>query len=143
MLKKRSKDFFISADGDIVIDDIKGDIQIADSKELEIFKQNMMRRLMTTKGDFKFAPEVGADLSSFSGLNNTAETGAIIKSNIITALTYDNLFSSSMIDIKVFPMSENAVAILLTAQVSAVETDKFSIAFSYDLRDNKIIPRRL
>lgn len=143
MLKKSSKDFFISADGDIVIDDIKGDLQVADSKELEIFKQNMIRRLMTSRGDFKFAPEAGADLSSFSGLNNTAETGAIIKSNIVSALTYDSLFSSSQIDVKVFPMNENTVGIIVTGQVSAVEADRFSIAFSYDLRDNKIIPRRL
>lgn len=143
MLNKNSKDFYITTDGDFAIDELRGDLQTVDSKDMEIFKQHMMRRLMTSRGDFRFNPDQGASINDFIGLKNSAETGQLIKSQVMNALTSDNLFRSVGLDMKVFPMDQNTVALLLITQVSSVESDKFAIGFSYDLRDNKIIPRRL
>ena len=143
MLNKNSKDFYITTDGDLAIDEIRGDLQTVDAKGMEIFKQHMMRRLMTSRGDFLFNPDQGASISDFVGLKNSAETGQLIKSQIMSALTSDNLFRAGGLDIKVFPMDQNTIAMLLITRVSSLEDDNYAIGFSYDLRDNKIIPRKL
>ena len=143
MLNKGSKDIFITSNGDIAFDSAKGDIKVADSRGLEIFRQAAMRRIMSSKGDFVTAPEIGANLKNFTGFRNTAETGSLIKSSILSSLVVDNLFASAGIDVKVFPLSESNVGVMIIGRVSAFEGDGFVISASYDLRDNKLIPRRL
>ena len=143
MLNKGSRDVFITSNGDIAFDSEKGDLKVADSRGLEVFRQAAIRRLMSSKGDFITAPEVGANLKDFTGLRNNAETGALVKSAIINALTFDNLFASGGLDVKVFPLNENSIGIMIVGRVSAAEGEGFVISASYDLRDNKIIPRRL
>lgn len=143
MLNRGSKDIFITSNGDIAFDLEKGDLKVADSRGLEIFRQAAIRRLMSSKGDFRTAPEIGANLKDFTGFRNTSETGSLIKSAILNSLVVDNLFASAGLDIKVFPLNESNVGVMVMGRVSALEGDGFVISASYDLRDNKIIPRRL
>lgn len=143
MLNKNTKDFYITADGDISIDGTKGDIKRVDSNGMEIFRQHMVRRLMTNSGDFALSPDTGANLGNFVGLPNNAETGSLIKSQLIDSLVFDNLFASNTLDLRIFPLSETSIAMFLITRLSSLEEDTFSISFSYDLRDNKIIPRRI
>lgn len=143
MLNRTSKDFYTTGNGDLYINDDTGDIQVADSQGLEVFKQAAIRRLMTTRGDFKDAPSTGASLTDFVGSRNNAETGSLIKAAIFGSLTNDNLFNSAGMEVRVFPVSETSVGIMLFGRVSSVEGDGFVVSLSYDMRDNKIIPRRL
>ena len=85
---------------------------------------------------------VGVDLQRFFGLPNTPETAALIKAAIVAELTRSRLFSSRDIDVRVFPMDRHSVTVFFGIEGTTISPQTFSMTFSYDMRDNRIIPRR-
>ena len=53
MLNQKSKDLYMTSNGDITFNTDTGDLQSVDSKGLEIYQQAVLKRLMTEPGDFE------------------------------------------------------------------------------------------
>lgn len=142
MLDRFSKDIYFTSNGDFDFDLEHDDVRKVDSRRNEIHRQAIIRRLMTKTNDFAYSPSYGANITSFVGLRNTAETGELIKAAVITELNKDNLFRPGSVEANVFPLNETSVGIILTGKIRSVESDGFIVGFSYDLRNNQMIPRR-
>jgi hypothetical protein len=142
MIKKKNQDIDMTFSGDFIIDEEKGDLRTATSENHRTAKNLILRRIASSPGDFLHSKMIGAGLNKFLGLPNTPELGSLIKATIVSELTRDNLFPAQSIDVRVFPMSKHSVVVFLQVSSPTLSPGPFSILFSYDMRDNRIIPRR-
>lgn len=140
-LNELSKDLYWTADGDLYVDpNGEGGMYVATSYNDEILSSAIIKRLSSTSGDWATAPELGADLIDFVGLPNTRETAAYIQARIESILIQDLLINSADINIEIMPSGENEITAILL--VESIHTDEpVIIGFSFDMRDNKMIPR--
>lgn len=136
-----SKDFLWTADGDFYFDpDGEGGMYVATAYNDEVLSSAIIKRLSSTQGDWATAPELGADLIDFVGMPNTRETAAYIVSRVENVLVQDLMINSSDINIEVIPTGPNEVTLILL--VESINAEKpIVVGFSFDMRDNKMIPR--
>jgi len=140
-LSKRSKDALWTTDGDLYLDpNGKGEVYIATAKQDEILHSSVIKRLTSSQGDWRTVYDLGADLRDFMGLPNSRETSDFIKSRVLSTLTQDGLIRSGAIDIELFPISLREVFGMMYIDSLNGEGPQ-SLGFSFDLRDNKMIPR--
>ena len=142
MIKKSNTDVDMTLSGDFIIDEDKEDLQTATSESHRVARNIIYRRISGSPGDFRHSENSGAGLNKFLGLPNTPEVGSLIKSAIVRELTRDNLFPAQGVDVRVFPMTRHSVAVFLAVTSPTLSPRTFSMTFSYDMRDNRIIPRR-
>tara|TARA_Y100001970_G_scaffold293528_1_gene440985 strand:+ start:5236 stop:5670 length:435 start_codon:yes stop_codon:yes gene_type:complete len=135
----RAVDVHWTADGDLFITD-DGDMHLATYDQNEVLVGAVARRLMSSKGDWSGQPQMGTDLISMMGLPNDAETANMIKSIITSSLTSDGLLKGEQLNVRCLPLDK--YSILVSLVITALQGDEpLLLAFSYDLRDNKMIPR--
>lgn len=136
-----SKDYLWTGDGDFFFDpNGDGDIYIATSEGDEVLSSAVIKRLTSTEGDWGTVPELGTNLVDFIGLPNTRETGAFIQGRIENTLVQDLLIRSNAIGTEVFPLGPNEILIMML--IDSIDANEPLItAFSFDMRDNKMIPR--
>lgn len=138
---KRTTDAWFSANGDLRLDSEKGDLKIATNEDRRVLRQTVLKILQSTYGDWSMHQDLGAGLSTFGGMPNTRETATLIESQIHSALTREGVLSSNMIRLQVLPVSNTELLVLLTVSVLFSRDAPITIQFSYDLRDNKFLPR--
>lgn len=138
-VNKTSKDFHWTSDGDIRLGD-NGDIARADIAEGRITRQLMLKKLQSRKGDWKLSEEIGANLVDFVGLPNTRETGQLIQSAVIQALTEDGTVLPNNLEVDVYPEDKNRITVVIIAKIPFTSEVAF-LQLDYDLRSNSIIPR--
>ncbi|MFW6029045.1 MAG: hypothetical protein ACOCRO_02195 [Halanaerobiales bacterium] len=92
-------------DGDIRI--TNGDIKIANPEES--VKQEVYNRLKTNNPDWYRHYNLGADLEDIRGMDNTEDTAELGKLKIINALTHDNRFNKSDIEIEAVPTNKDEI----------------------------------
>jgi hypothetical protein len=136
-----STDLQFTTNGDFRISST-GDLEVTGTKAHRLTRQAILNRLCSAPGDWALHASMGLGLKEFVGLSNTAETGALIKSKVVAELTRDNLISGGNLDVKVFPLTVNAVAVIIMVTAPSLSPGGFMMNFSYDMRDNTLIPRR-
>jgi hypothetical protein len=93
-------------------------------REMNETRQMVYARLMTEKSDWYVYPSIGTVLTDLIGMPNSKETAQMGINTIMQALTYDNLFVPSQIDIKAVPVNPEEIVFLVRIQVTL--TDVFS-----------------
>lgn len=139
-----SEDLLWSSEGDLVIDSINTISTLASTKNISYraFLQQIALVLASEANDWKIESSLNVGLSKFVGLPNNQETGERIKQFVIAALTRNGLVAISDLQVAVFPIGKQTLAIVIRIIPSDTQGQIFLNA-TYDLRDNKIIIRNL
>jgi len=87
-------------------------------------------------------PHIGASVGDFLGQDNSADTARLIKSRIVSELTRDRLVSGQSLNVQIVPTSKTAIMILVFVKTDD-PSQPIAIQLTYDMRDNKLIPRNL
>lgn len=136
-----SVDILWTVDGDFFLGD-NSDLSKASSYKDEVLESAILRRLQSSSGDWALIPNFpGANLTEFIGLPNTPETAVLIKSAIVDTLTFDNLIRGHGLDVDVVPIGLREVMVVLVIPSLEKKDKPLVFGFSYDLRDNKMVPR--
>ena len=141
-ITRRSRDIYMTPDGDLFMDKNQaGDLYRAGPKKNELLESLVAKRVLSSRGDWSFAPHCGAQLVDFVGMPNTRETAALIQVRLMQVLTEDNLLTTGSLELDVAPINENAIFILMA--MAGIEDNVPNIiqGYGYDLRDNKMVPR--
>lgn len=132
-------DLYFTDAGDFVLG-ANGDLEDTKLHAYRGFIQRVKTRMMSKRGEWILQPGVGADLSEFAGQPNTRETGDRIKSRVITELTWDGLLQSQELIVDVIPVDDRQIAIIIFMTPPQSENNLI-LNFTYDLRDNRLVPR--
>ena len=135
------QDFFFSSNGDFRLGD-GGRLERTVGYDHRALVQTIVKRLSSTKYDWSQQPQVGANMGDFLGQNNSRETARLIKSRIVSELTRDRLISSSSLTVQIVPVSKTAILIAVFIRTDD-PSQPIAVQFTYDMRDNKLIPRNL
>jgi len=134
-------DLWFSNNGDIRIDADKGDLKAVSNDDRRLLRQTVLKILQSTEGDWPLHKQLGASLSTFAGMPNTRETASIVEAQLKTALTREGVIDARHLKVTILPLSNTELLILLTINVPFSREAPLVIQFSYDLRDNKLVPR--
>ena len=99
-------DIKVSASGDLVIAP-NGDLDMASPSG--VLKQDIAFRLRTDYDDFTPHPDIGADLSSLIGEQNTRETSQKGEQKIVRSLTSDGRVFGSDLMVKGVPINLSSI----------------------------------
>lgn len=135
-------DLYFTNDGDLRLDTSRNDLQDTKNFQYQGFIQKVLNRIMCSKGDWVYRPDIGANVTEFVGLPNTAETASQIKTRLFTELTKSSLVKSEDLDIVIFPTSKESIAILVRI-LPPNSQNQIILNFAYDLRNNKLVPRNI
>lgn len=132
------RDIQFTLDGDIRVGP-DGDLMGTRVGDYDGFIQAINKRLMSSRNDWALEPDVGANIAEFVGAPNTRETGDALRLRIMNELSRDNLVRAGDLSVDVLPVATSKVFVLVT--VRAIGTDTIRLAYTYDLRENRLIPR--
>jgi hypothetical protein len=132
-------DIYWSTEGDFVLGN-KGDFKSTVDVQSRTMIQKVLKRLMSSPGDWAVAPEIGVHWERILGKPNKSETGRLLEIMISSELTRGGFLSSSEFTVRVFPASLNQLGVLLNITPRDVRGET-TLTFVYDMRDNRIIPR--
>lgn len=135
------RDFYFTSEGDFFLSEA-GDFEDTQNHQYRALIQQILTRLMSTRGDWPLQPTVGANLGEFLGAANTAQTGQLIRARILSELSREALLNPQDMKVDVVPVSRNAVMILLVI-VPPGSTQAVYLNFTYNLSENKLVPRNL
>lgn len=134
-------DLYFTQDGDFVLGE-NGDLQDTNLEAYRGFVQRVLTRMMSRRGDWSLHTDIGANLTSFVGLPNTEEIGSRIKDRVSSELYQENLLRGSELTVEVVPYANTAIAIILVIRPPRT-AGQIVLSFTYDMRENKLIPRNL
>ena len=137
-----STDIFMTLDGDLYLDtDTGSDLYIAGPRKNELIESAVARRILSTKGEWDFAPACGTNLIDFVGQPNTEDTSILLQSTIMLSLTEDNLIRASDIGMDASPSGPNTLFLLMAFKGIEATDPVVTLGWGYDLRDSKMVPR--
>jgi len=136
-----SLDFHFTSNGDFCLDNT-GKLKDTKLSKYRFLIQRVNNRISSKPGDWILAPEVGAGLTDFIGQRNTPENGKLIEYRIFSELTRGNFIDSRHLSVKVFPISESGVGVIIAINPPDT-TGQVTLTYSYDYRDNKLVPRNV
>lgn len=140
-INKQSRDIYLTPDGDFYKEE-QGNVEIASSYKSRVLESAITTRLASSVGDWRDIPDFpGANLIDFMGLPNNPDVGALIQSRIVDTLTFDNLIKGYDLEVDVVPTGLREVLIILIVSSLEEEEAPLVFGFTYDIRDNKMIPR--
>ena len=141
-ITKMSRDVYMTPDGDLFMDkDQAKDIYRSGPGKNELLESLLAKRLLSTKGDWAFAPYCGTQLIDFVGMPNTRETAAYMQARIVQSLTEDNMIVSGGLEVDIAPTGQNTLFILMNIAGIEKSFPMITQGYGYDLRDSKMIPR--
>lgn len=134
-------DLLFTSDGDLALGE---DGDLADTQN--VLNRDMIQRIVTrvgsSPGDWAYSPNVGANLSAVMGQRNTREQGQRIEQIITSALMRDSFLRSTEFAVTAYPVNQHVVGVVLT--ISPIDVrGRTVMTFSYDMRDNRMIPRTI
>lgn len=139
----RSKvDMLWAESGDYSLDSVRGDLADTTSLPYRAFIQQVTTRIQSSKKDWKLQGVPAADLTRFIGKPNTLALGESIRQAVVNSLVQGSFIRSNELQVEVFPIAKNEIAILALIQPSG-DRAQIRLAFTYNSQDNKIIPRNL
>lgn len=139
----RSKvDLLFTDSGDFQIDSIREDLKDTSEIPYRAFIQQIATRVSSSRGDWRLQPTLGAGLTTHLGKPNTAELGRQVQLAVLNSLTQDAFIKSSEVKVEVFPIAKNQIAILVLVQPTG-DREQVRLSFTYDTKDNKVLPRNV
>lgn len=141
MRPKQIRDFYYTDQGDFFLGQ-NGDLEDTRTYLYRGLIQKIRTRMESNRGDWAMWPDVGAGLQAFRGRANTRELGEEIKSVVTNEVLRTNSLSSSEFTVDVIPTSDSSLMIILYIK-PAGELGQIILPISYDMRENKIIPRTI
>lgn len=149
-INELDQDYSWTADGDLYLENnngtLTGNIGIDNSNENRVLESVILRRLMSRDGDWVALdgqPGYCANLTDFVGLPVDDDTCELIKGAITNCLISPGGVRMADIDVKCYPSPKtNSVLVVVTASsVDPNDQTPILVGLSYDVRDNKIVPR--
>jgi len=137
MARTKVVDLYFTDAGDFVMGD-NGDFRDTKNDHLRGLVQRLVTRVMSSQGNWRLQPGIGANLQEFLGKQNTRETGDRIRQRVHNEVIASGALRAGEFFVDVFPVSPTEVAIALV--VNSVRPE-ITLTFTYDFRDNKVIPR--
>jgi hypothetical protein len=138
---KMHEDVLFSSEGDILIDTIKSDIADTNLVDERNLIQRIMTRIISSPGDWKSDAGLGVSYESILGKINNAENGKKLERMILNSLIYDNFLNIGNVKVESYPVSKRALGALV--MISGVSSKAIMISIIYDIRDNRLIGRKL
>lgn len=144
------QDFSWTADGDLYIGNdngtLTGNIGVDNSNENSLLQSVILRRLMSRDGDWAALDgQFGycANLTDFVGLPVDEETCELIRGAVTTALISPGGVRMSDVEVNCYPSPQtNSVLVIVTvSSIDPNDPTPILVGLSYDVRDNKIVPR--
>lgn len=130
-------DLYFTDAGDFVEGD-NGDILDTKNYQFRGAIQRIITRVMSTRGDWRLQNSVGANIMEFRGKPNNRAIGELIKTRITSELVNGKVLRTNNFTVDVTPISPTQIAIIVAVGNQRRET---VLAFSYDFKDNHIVPR--
>lgn len=130
-------------DGDFVISD-NGDVQDTRSDGLESLRNEIHTIVRSEFGDWEKHPIHASNLSDFRGEPNNRETAQAIEERLISSITSSGLVSESDISIRIVPVHQHQVLILIRINAAATPNnqlepgDSLVVAFTYDSLEDSV-----
>jgi hypothetical protein len=134
-------DLFFSSNGDFRADE-SGSLETTQGYDQRALVQAIVKRLQSTQYDWPVQIQIGANIGSFLGQPNTRETAAAMKSAIVSELTRGGLVAASALTVQIVPVSISGILIVIIVRTDD-PSQPIVVQFTYDLRDNKLVPRNL
>lgn len=94
-------------------------------------KQIIMNRLKTDAPDWFHHPTMGGNLSDLVGETQSRETAAKGAALIKDALTYQNLYSESQVEVGYVPVSMNEILFIIT--ITKFREEPYQLPLTFDL----------
>lgn len=135
-------DFYWLSSGDLCLDSERGDIKDTSRYNYRSTIQRILTRVMSKPGDWRVTDNMGANLEQFLGRPNDQETGLEIQSAVYYELVANDFLRPNEVEVEVFPLSKTQVVIIVKV-TPANQRDAIKLIFSYDARDNIVVPRNL
>lgn len=137
---KEIKDLYFTEEGDFFYDTDRGEFADTANDQYRGLIQKIQTRLSSTQGDWALQAGLGANMGDFVGKRNTREIGEKIKSRIYSELV--NVLPQRDLIVDVIPITTKRLAIVLSITPGDVKK-KLSLTYTYDMRDNKLVPRNI
>lgn len=131
------RDLDFTESGDFFLDAERNDLKDTKGQPLRALLNRVKNRLISNRGDWSLAPNVGANLKDYQGYENTERIGNLIKASIEQELTRGGLLSSQEFTTLVFPLNQNTIAAHVTVKPRGEKTVE-TFVIQIDLRKNKI-----
>lgn len=115
-----------------------GDIRLLDNGDIALdsgadaLEQAIRWRLMTYLGSWALEPQCGTRLVDFAGAPNSERTAMQIQGEVYRALSHDGFLMPDEIDVQVFPIAHNRMAVVMLLNPSVVG-DRAAFQFEIDL----------
>lgn len=135
-------DLYFTLDGDFFVSDETEDLEDTSKHQFRGLIQRVLTRLQSVRGEWATQPEVGANLSDFVGLPNTRAVAEELKSRVYSELINDNLISPQHVFVDVYPLSKHVVSLAIVINTPNIVKSVY-LNFTYDLRNNRMIPRNI
>ena len=144
---KEKVDLLFTEDGEILFDEVRQDVELVYETELEILNQTILKRIQSNDEDWGIRSAIAANLSYLTGSARSDFIRTEAENLIFSALTHDGLIDSNSIEIIIDGFDENVLMIsVILFERPGLQTNilnKYNIGITYDLRDNRCIPRVL
>lgn len=136
-----SDDLYWTSEGDFFLGE-ENEFLSTKNFKYRTFIQRVKTRLESKKREWALQGEVGADISRHRGKQNTRELGQQIQDDITAELTRGSFLGRGEFSVKIIPVSAQQIAIFLVITPSDV-SGQVRLVFTFDVRDNKVIPRNV
>jgi len=117
-LLKDTVDLGFSDDMDFIFDPNEEDMDIANELNATVSTQTIIKRLVSSPGDWKLQPDCGVGLGRFKGYNIDEDIISMIKSFVLDELTRGLTFDPRDLRIKVIPLTKTQVTVLVVLKTS-------------------------
>ena len=135
----RHVDLLFSSEGDFSLGE-NGDVADTENDHMRSLIQRIITRLSSAPGDWNLAPGVGVGLSAIIGQPNTRANGLRVEEIVASGLVQGGLLASDEFSVVAFPADQHTVGVILKINPRFVR-GQTTLTFTYDLRDNRLIPR--
>ena len=138
------QDFYWTADGDLFLED--DNLRQANSNDNLLLESVLLRRLMSSEGDWRpldGLPGYAASLTEFIGMPINEDVTELIKSRIINTLISPGGVRMTDLSVDCYPdpLNNSVFIVISVASMDPNSDIPVILGLSYDIRDNKIVPR--
>jgi len=141
-MKYLDTDIIFTEDGDFLFDELRGDIKVCNNQRNDLLIQTIIKRLQSSERDWNINKVVTSDVEFFYGERSNEAIYELLTFKIAESLLAEGMLELKDIDVNVKQYEPGKLAILIniSKKDSSLAAD-VSIALTYDLKDNRFIPR--
>ena len=135
-------DLICSEDGEILFDENINDFKRGYESEYEPLTQAILKRLQSADEDWNLEGSVSANLNYLRGSNYVPEVVEEAKGMVFLALTKDGFLAPERIRIEAESFERDILLFNISIYVNENDFyNVYNLGVSYDMRDNRCIPR--